>query len=183
MTPFIQLITEAVRFLFDAIPRVEIICADEMAVRFMFGKRVQVLSPGVYVYVPLISKIEKATVTLRSLGMKKQSLSSKDGQSLMIEAACFYEIRDIKKAIVENHDIRDIIEDIVMSEIRTKVVSVSFSELQGSVKQIEEDVCRYSREYLKSKGVIVSTVRLLDIAKCIHLNNIKNITYSKSIID
>lgn len=140
MSNLMQLITEATRSFFEIIPRVQKICADEKGVKFLFGDKVKVLDPGIYIYIPLLHKIEIVTVTRRSINLKKQSLVTKDGSKVMVESSCFYKINDVKKALVENHDVRDIIEDIVLSNIKTYILGNTLDYITENSKKIEKDI-------------------------------------------
>lgn len=179
MGTLMQLITEALRVIFEIIPRVQKICADEKGIKFLFWDNLKVLNPWIYIYIPLFHKIEILTISRRSINLKKQSLITKDNKKVMLESACFYKIVDIKTAIVDNHDIRDIIEDIVLSNIKTYILENDLNYIINNIKQIELDIVEKWEDHEKETGIKILMVRITDIAPCIHFNNIKNVTYSK----
>jgi len=147
---------DAIKIFFDLIPRVEIICADERGVRFLFGRWVKVLNPGVCVYIPLFTKVEKLTVSTRNLGLKKQSISTKDEVSVMIESACFYKIIDIKKVLVENHDIRMIIEDFILNSIMQEVTKNNFETLKKDSQKISKKIVKNISKSLEKKEYLLN---------------------------
>jgi len=65
---------------------------------------------------------------------------TKDFKNIMIESSCFYKVVDIRKAIVDNHDVRDIIEDIVLSNIRFHILNNTLEYILNNSEQIEKEV-------------------------------------------
>ena len=177
------LMTEALRIFFEIIPRIKKVCADERWVLFWFWDSVKVLFPWLHFYIPLFHKIEVMTISRRSINLKKQSLQTKDWKKVMIESSCFFRVYDIKKALVDNHDVRDIIEDIVLSNIKSYIMKNKLSYIMDNSEEIEESIVEKSKEYEGETWIKVLAVRITDIAPCIHLNNIRNITYSKAVMD
>ena len=183
MTTLIQVITEAFRMFFEIIPRVTKVCADERGIKFCLWSKVKVLEPGVYLYIPLFHKVEIKTVSTRSVNLKRQSLITKDKVEILVESSCFFEIVDIKKALVDNHDIRDIIEDLVLSNIKSCILENDLDYILFNQKEIEEGILKKAGEYEEKTGVKLGSIRITDVAPCVHLNNIKNITYRKVALD
>ena len=183
MNTLIQLVTEAIRSFLEIIPRVKKVCADEQGIKFLLWDKVKVLYPWIYVYIPLFTKIEVITITRRSISLKKQSLVTKDFKNIMIESSCFYKVVDIRKAIVDNHDVRDIIEDIVLSNIRFHILNNTLEYILNNSEQIEKEVIEKTINSEEWTWVKVLSVRITDLAPCIHFNNIKNVTYIKWVLD
>ena len=98
----------------------------------------------------------------------------------MIESSCFFKVTDIKKALVENNDVRDIIEDIVLSNIKFFVLRKDLDFILENIEMMEVAILKKGKKEENDTGVKILTVRITDFAECFHLNNIKNITYTKS---
>ena len=76
----------------------------------------------------------------------------------------------------------DTIEDLVLAEIRDFVTRSTFAEVVKNCAKIEKRIVKNFNKKDTSTGCILKKVRISDLAKCIHLNNINNTTYNNKTI-
>src|SRR5690348_2417141 len=69
----------------------------EKAVRVRFGKKVKILSSGIYLNIPLFDAVYVHTIRSRVLQMPPQTISTKDNKSLIITCSASYLIDDVFK--------------------------------------------------------------------------------------
>jgi hypothetical protein len=179
MNKLFELMYESLKMFFDIIPRAFIVCADEIGIRFRLGKYVSILKPKLYFYIPLFTQCRRVKKSKQSLTMKKQSLTVACGSTIFVESMCIFRVIDIKKAVLECEDYRDIAEDVMLANVKAKLLKKTFPQICKHIIKIEKEICKESKKVMDSFGLELMAFRMMDITKCISLNNIQNITYGK----
>lgn len=100
----------------------------ERGIRVRLGKRVKVLTEGTYLRFPIIDQVFVQTTRTRFLSMPIQTLTTKDGKTITINASVGYNIEDILKLYNSIYSPETTILSIAMGAISEYVASHDFAD-------------------------------------------------------
>lgn len=127
---------------------------------------VSVISPGLYVYWPLTTRVYVVPVVRQSVDLPAQSLTTRDGKSLLVSITLIYTITDIIAALTQNYDVGDTIKEIGSAAAVRSIVTRTWSEVRASLGtgDIDRELKTAARRLLKTYGVQVIDARITDCA-------------------
>ena len=112
-----------VEWLGKLIPRLVIVRSTHGGVKFKRGKYAIPIKPGVCAYWPIVTEVDILPVARQTHNLPSQSLTTRDGKTIVVSGVVVYEIRDVVSALAKNWDISDTINDITMCAI-TQVINL-----------------------------------------------------------
>lgn len=127
----LQQLTRALTWFFTVAPW-------EQAIRVRMGKRVAVLSAGVYLRIPFVDTIYKQSVRRRINTIKAQTLTTKDGRVVTCSGAVGYQIGDLGKLYDTLENANMTIENEVAGIISSYIGAHTLEEC--SSRELEERV-------------------------------------------
>jgi len=152
--------------LFQFIPRLVIVRATHGGVKWVRGKHVRAMRPGLHWYWPLTTDIEVLVTARQTLNVKPQVLTTTDGHSFALSAVAIYRVSNIRKAIGKrNWDIDEIVQDVTQTAI-VEVISTSTMADLGDVLKINARLNEACSDRLRQFGIQIYSVGLTDLAKC-----------------
>lgn len=154
-------IKEFIQWLFDAVKIWIIIQPWESALRVRFGKQIKKLTGGVYFRLPYFDAIYIQENRLRVCTMSMQTLTTKDGETITVEAAVGYSIRDLEMLYKTLSSPETTVENIIKSSIADYITS-SFSDYIKPL-DIEREAEVKIRE--KDYGLEFTYVKILSFAR------------------
>lgn len=142
-----------------------IIYAYERGVHMRFGKFLRVLEPGLHWCRPFhIDHVMVDNVVTRTVHIGAQSLTTKDGKSVVVSAVITLRISDIYKALVEVESIEHAMMDACYGAVSTHVDSSTWEQLHG--EEAFKGLTRECRKAAKQYGLDIERVQLADLAMC-----------------
>lgn len=142
-----------------------IIYAYERGVQMRFGKFLRMLEPGLHWCRPFhIDHVMVDNVVTRTVHIGAQSLTTKDGKSVVVSAVITLRISDICKALLEIESIEHAMMDACYGAITTHVDSSTWAELHG--EEAFKGLTRECRKAAKQYGLDIERVQLADLAMC-----------------
>lgn len=135
----------------------------QKAVRLRLGKFKDVLEPGFHWIVPLhFDVVLDADVKPRTSKLIGLSTTTKDGKSVGFDAVVTWAVSDIRKALLEVHDLQDAVNDTCAGAIGTELANSEWSAIwHGEVAENLTSVCR-KRGW--KWGIEISAVQLMGVA-------------------
>lgn len=124
-------IGDAMRYFASWVPRPLKVLATHKAVKFVFGRRIVVLDPGFYWYIPAVTDVYPYPVVEQTDEIPVQSGCTKDLKAVAVGGMICYRVYDIRKAIVECFEIAHIIRDRSLAVYNEFVSEHSFDEIIG----------------------------------------------------
>lgn len=118
MMPFLQ---ELVRVVSSIVTPWVVLAPWESGIRIRIGRRVHKLEPGFNWVLPVIDRISVQTTRLRVCQLQMQTLSTRDGRTLMLCATVGYAIHDIVTLYDTLHHAEDTIKNVVADAIAQAV--------------------------------------------------------------
>ena len=159
------------------IPRLWMVNPDESGVRITLGSRVKTLVPGWYVYWPLMQECINIPSTPQVIDLRSQSLTTKNGRSVVISGAVEYSIRDAEKAILKIQDYDKSLPTLCLGKIAEYVETHDFENCKSVV--IKEALRKEIREHVNAWGIAVKHIFITDniIAKTyrVMLRNVRSV--------
>lgn len=138
----------------------------QAGLRLRMGKFNKVLTPGPHWMLPFnIDAIQSDAVVIETMRLKPQSLTTKDGKSIVISSVVTFDIEDIRKFVLEVEGRNTIIEDSGYGATSTFVREHTWEEL-SAMKDIGNELGKVVRRLCKRYGVNVITVQLVDFTQC-----------------
>jgi len=143
-----------------------VVDAFERAIILRFGVHVRTLEPGFHWVWPF--NIERAlhdNVVTRTTIISPQSLTTSDGETVVVSAVVTSHIEDIEKAILEVEGVDHALTDACFGAVGEVVARSTWADLTS--EKFGDEVTKVCRRQAKRYGVYVDRVQLGDKAKCV----------------
>jgi len=95
------------------LPWVELTDTDAGIV-LRFGKYSRSVGPGLNLKWPIIEQVLTETIVITTLPLRSQTLTTKDGKSVVVSSIVKYAIKDVKPYLLEIWDAVDVLGDTTM---------------------------------------------------------------------
>lgn len=142
-----------------------VIYAYEKGVLMRFGKFLRELPPGFHWCIPFhVDHVLVDNVVTRTVHLGAQSLTTKDGKSIVVSAIVTMSISDVKKALLEVESINHAMMDTCYGPISRHVDSSTWEQLHA--EDAFDGLTKLCRRAAKRYGLDVESVQLADFAIC-----------------
>jgi len=133
----------------------------ERCIVFRFGRFNRVAGPGWVLILPIIEKYVKYDLRTHASDIPSQTVITKDGITLKIDAIIYLRVIDPKKAeLYVEEDYRFAVEEFVKGRIRNIVGKLELSEVYGRIAELNENLRDQARKVARNWGVDVEDVEL-----------------------
>lgn len=130
-----QSLVDLVRGFFRGIRPWVIVAPWEQALRVRFGKHVRVLGAGFHLRLPVIDVVFLQSIRRRVAGVGRQTLTTRDNQTITVGAALGYEITDVEQLYRGLHHAEDTLQQLARSKIAAYVTSHRLADCTPSALQ------------------------------------------------
>jgi len=166
-------IADLVNWFARIIPRLYLLKYNYSAIKYVYGKKVKELKPGIHIYWPLVTEIEEFPIARQTQSLEHQVLMTSDMHKIVVTGVIIYEVSDVVAALSENYDINDTISDIAMTSIVNTIRSRTMSQLMIDLtSDVEVEFTNSCRDSLWSYGVKVHRAAFLSCSECLVIRNI-----------
>lgn len=142
-----------------------IIYAYERGVRLRLGKFSKVLEPGLHWCIPFhIDHVMVDNVVTRTVHLGAQSLTTKDGKSIVVSAIVTMNIADVAKALLEVESIEHAMIDACYASVCNHVDESTWEDLHKD--DAFKSLTRKCKGAGKRYGLEIERVQLADLAIC-----------------
>ena len=148
--------------LLDDLMPVVVIPHYDRGVRLRLGKPRGVLEPGLHFKLPFLDTILSHMVKATTLNLSEQTITTKDGQSIVIRSVIKYEVSDVETLLLEVSNAVDALSDIVQGIIRDKIIEKDWSELNTS--SLTGEISRASKAEARKWGITILQITITDLA-------------------
>lgn len=160
-------IGQLMEWLGKLIPRLRIVRQTHAGVKFVCGKSVVELQPGIHFYWPITTEVEVIPVARQTHNLVTQVLMTKDGKSVVVGAVVIYKISNIVDALSNNWDIADTIGDVTQMAVVKIVNGWTLDDLRTELNgKVENELSIEVRKRLKHFGVEVDRCGISDFSVC-----------------
>jgi regulator of protease activity HflC (stomatin/prohibitin superfamily) len=155
-----RLIDIALQLINDIVPFVVIPHYDR-GVRLRLGIPKGKLEPGFHWKIPFVDEIITHMIKVKTLNLSEQTLTTKDGQSVVIKVAIKYDVEDVETLLLEVNDPIDALSDMVSGITRAKVTTRLWSECNDD--SLIGEISRGAKVEAKKWGLRVLNVTITDL--------------------
>ncbi len=147
-------------------PHLGLCRATHGGVKFVRGKKVRPIRPGLFWYWPLVTEIEMRPTCRYPVDLPAQSLTTADQRTVLVSVTLVVEIADPVKAFGQTWEIDDMIGDIGAAAA-TEIIPVMRWEsiLQELKSGLSDKLAKAARGLLRPYGVRVIKARFTDLAE------------------
>lgn len=157
-----KLIDLIIQFLEDILPFV-IIPEYKKGVVLRFGKYKKTMDGGIHFKIPFFDNIIQDFICTTTLGLHPQSVTTRDGKSIVVRGIIKYKIFDIHNYTILVYDSKDAMSDTTMGIIKETINERDWEDVQkGKIDNlISKRVIKAMEEY----GIEVEKLTLTDMAE------------------
>lgn len=133
----------------------------EGCVVLRFGKFHRESPPGFHWKLPGIDEVQTCQIATETVTVASQSLTTKDGQNIVLGAVVKCNISNPKKYLLEVKDVTSAISDITQGKIKNIIMMKTWDECRGD---IDQEITVAVRSEATKWGVRVLFVTITDLA-------------------
>lgn len=149
------------------IPRWDICRATHGGVKFVRGGKIKAIEPGIFWYWPAVTECIIIPTARQSFNIPPQSLTTKDGKTVLVSVVLVARISDVVKALGMSWDVDDTVTEVGGAAAVGVVATRTWRELASDLASgdINEEIERRARKILSPYGVKVLKGRFTDCAQ------------------
>lgn len=148
-------------------PRLVIVAPDEIGVRYtpgiIQGVHVISLTPGWWLYWPLIQDIETIKCKTQVKDLRPQSVWTRDRAEMTVSGAIRYRVRSAQKALLEVYDYDQNVQTVALGIIQRYVRGRELENL--NTQQLEDEMLKGVRKASEGWGLYIEKVYITDIGR------------------
>jgi len=156
--------------IFKIFPVIWVVEPDECGVRITLGTRVKDTPPGWYVHWKLIQSMEKIKVVPQVIDLRGQSITTKDGKSILISGAVQYKVTNARKALLSVYDYDNNLQNVVLGVLARYTAAHTYDECRAT-GELEKEVLAGAREAASGWGLRIMQCFVTDLceSRCIRV--------------
>jgi regulator of protease activity HflC (stomatin/prohibitin superfamily) len=159
---FGQLIDFILRFITGAVP-FTIIPPWAAAIVVRFGHVVKQRGPGIQFHMPWFTVVLHTPVTTQAIRPPKQTVTTKDGFTVVAGLVLRFQISDVRKFTVDLFEAKDAMEDVPCGVLRAVIKEHTWAELQDI--DLDNELSIRIRSQLKRWGIHLEQAALADFGR------------------
>ncbi len=125
------------------------------------GKYTKTFQPGIYWKIPFLDEVMTHHIVITLLSIPVQSLTTKDGQQVVIKGVVKFKVENVKLLLLDVYDATDAISDITQSIIKKQVHIRNWEECNND--DLDNEITKKLRLEVKKWGISVESVTLTDM--------------------
>lgn len=135
----------------------------EQGLVFTFGKYTGMKHPGLRFLVPIVQRMVRVDMRIRTLDVMKQQIMSKDNVPVHVNAAIFYKVSNPEQAIIEVQDYQYAIAQYGQTALRDVIGGMNLDTLLTERQEIGDAIKKIVDKETHGWGLEVIGIKLQDI--------------------
>jgi len=152
-------LSEITRWAVQVFPRMVVIRTTHRGVKFVWGSQLVLVDPGICWYWPVVTELELIPVVRQPITTPTQRLVTDDGKRVVAAAVVVYRISDPIKAVGQNWNVDETIEDIAAAAIAVTITKHTYNGVLVGINDQLKEACRAE---LTKYGVSIQSCKLTD---------------------
>lgn len=133
------------------------------------------IQPGLSWKIPFVETVLTAVVVITTESLRPQTLTTKDGKSIVVRSVVKYEIKKVKPYLLDIWDRADVLSDVTMAAVAAAVSTSTFSELIAC--GIEDTVTSTVRQQVNQYGFKIHKITFSDFGMIRSIRLITDTSY------
>jgi regulator of protease activity HflC (stomatin/prohibitin superfamily) len=162
-------LNQLIQAFYQLFPRILIVRSTHGGVKWVRGKHVKLLKPGLHVYWPLVTDVEVLVTARQTLAVPDQVMVTKDNKKVVVKTLVVYKIPDPVKAIGKmNWDVDTTVNDLTQSAVARVIATHTCEEIMAGIRDesLTKTLTKETRRELRQFGVHITRCKLVDFADC-----------------
>jgi len=149
-------------------PRLKIVRVTHGAIKFVKGKKIVVVPPGLAVYWPLITDWVDYPIARQGEELREQTLVTTDNKSIVVGGMLIYEVTDLSKLVGETYFPQQTVKDIALTSVHDVCCQLSMPDLMDMQRngKLDKKLKSEAHAALAPYGVRVLKLMLTDLSPC-----------------
>ncbi len=134
----------------------------EGGVHFRLGKLYRTIDCGFWWKLPFIDSIDSCNIAMTTLKLDAQSLTTKDGNKLVVRCAVKFRVQNVRVFLIEVEEAKDALEDMTNGIIKRLITDKTWEDCRKNTleDEIYRDVIKESVKW----GIRVLATTLTDLS-------------------
>lgn len=142
---------------------IRIVYQYKRAIKFRFGRYIEILEPGFRWIIPIIETTQFVDVRVITINIESQEIMTKDNVPSRIDGVLFYKIIDTKKAVLEVEEYNFAISQLAQASLRDVCGKAELDTILSKREEMGENIRKIVEHETKEWGIIISDVKVKDI--------------------
>jgi len=160
MYPSVFFTVIIVLFLFSGI---RIIFEYKRALKFRFGKYVEILEPGFRWIIPIVETIQTVDIRVITFNIVSQEVMTADNVPCSIDGVVFFKIDDPEKAVLQVEEYNFAIAQLSQAALRDVCGKVELDTILSKREEMGKNIKAIVEQETKEWGIMISDVKIKDI--------------------
>lgn len=150
------------------IPRWIIINRTEGGVKYVRGRDVRVMAPGIHWYWPAITEVDTYPTARQADRLQTQTMCTTDDKTIIVGGLLVYQVEEIGKLLPMTFEPAVAIKDIALSAIHDVCCAMDWPTLKLEQRKgtLDTKLKNAAQKMLSEYGVRVVKLMLTDLAPC-----------------
>jgi regulator of protease activity HflC (stomatin/prohibitin superfamily) len=150
------------------VPRWVILDTTEGAVKFVRGRRVEVLGPGIHWYWPALTVFWEHPTARQATNLRTQTLVTIDDKVIAVGGILVYCVSDLQQLLANTHNADATVCDIALTAIHDVCCRMTWDDLKREQQRgtLDTKLKNTAQRALNEYGVSVIKTMLTDLAPC-----------------
>jgi regulator of protease activity HflC (stomatin/prohibitin superfamily) len=133
------------------------------ALKFRFGKYVNILSPGLRWIIPFIEKIQTVDIRVITTNIPSQEVMTQDNVPVKINGVLFFKILDPQKAVLQVENFSFAISQLAQASLRDVCGRAELDVILSKREEIGRNIKIIVSEETNNWGISITDVKIKDI--------------------
>jgi regulator of protease activity HflC (stomatin/prohibitin superfamily) len=158
-----QYIVYAALALIFAFLGLKVINQYEQGLMFTLGKFTGIKQPGLRLIIPIIQRMVRVDMRIRTLDVMKQQIMTKDNVPVHVNAAIFFKVENPEQAIIKVQDYAYAITQYAQTALRDVIGGKSLDTLLVERQEIGDAIKKLVDNETSGWGLDVNAIKIQDI--------------------
>jgi len=142
---------------------IRIVFEYKRAIKFRFGKYINVLKPGFRWIIPVVETTQFVDIRVITINILSQEVMTEDNVPCRIDGVLFYRIDDAEKAVLEVEDYNMAITLLGQASLRDVCGKVELDTILSRREEMGQQIRKMVEEETKQWGISIIDVKIKDI--------------------
>jgi regulator of protease activity HflC (stomatin/prohibitin superfamily) len=149
-------------------PRLAIIRITYKGVKFVHGKKLVIVEPGLTIYWPLVTDYLEYPSVRQGEALREQTLITTDDRSIVVGGMLIHEVVDMAKLVGETYSPQETVKDLALTSVHDVCCKMSLEELKEGQRRgtLDTKLKNEAQKALDPYGVRVVKLMLTDLSPC-----------------